>query len=654
MTQQITSNTQASAPSKALQGARGNDSGSKGIFGKLLAILESKGDAENGSADIKKPMLSLKGAMNAGKSTEATADAETENAALKSGLKSKGEKGESIDVSLIATESEINNELQPKRKLFAAKTTASEDGDVTRAEDSPAKMDSDDAKAAMLESGNGKVGVKGEQQTPSEKIAMASADNQPKQNNAARQVKPEVEKSAEKSSGQTVDKVVAQRSESETAKATERSATQAANKAVAHRSEPEAAKSAEISSTPSNRDERTTEAKGDAKATATLAAKADTTTPKTAATNVATRDDATIKAGAMLQQNRNTTDNTLPVSAMQESNPEETIAMPKADLKEGTKQKAVATAAQTADSDIEQSATIAANTSTKSAKLQSKKLNERSEPRVEIKMAAQQPSAAMQPEKVAAATSEEGAVAAVASQPRISTNSFVKSRRINLESVAKAKTASQSATEKRPEIMVGQQRPASEPFMGSMKEMLVQADGGSRQGLPSFDGGNAQPFQISGMDTSASTLARPSFQSHLPTMASGPWSVASAMQQVGIAAGQGQFQLELTLTPAHLGKVQVFLESDANKQIQVHFVVDQAASRQSIEQHLPSLRQALAEQGLNMDSFSMESSAQHQEKQQNGNRREAAAPTTIASNVSGNNETQRSEAATDGRLSIRV
>jgi flagellar hook-length control protein FliK len=124
------------------------------------------------------------------------------------------------------------------------------------------------------------------------------------------------------------------------------------------------------------------------------------------------------------------------------------------------------------------------------------------------------------------------------------------------------------------------------------------------------------------------------------------------MQQISHAASQGKFQLELTLAPAHLGKVQVFLDSDVNKQIQVHFIVDQPTSRQSIEQHLPGLRQALADQGLNMDSFSMESSQQHKDKQQNQQNRSPSSSTMIAG-VSSTGE-NRAEPPLDSRLSIRI
>jgi len=95
-----------------------------------------------------------------------------------------------------------------------------------------------------------------------------------------------------------------------------------------------------------------------------------------------------------------------------------------------------------------------------------------------------------------------------------------------------------------------------------------------------------------------------------PMHASGPWTVMAAMQEIGQAAVNGHSRLELKLEPAHLGKVHVRIDSDAGKNIRVHLVVEQAASRQIIEQHLPSLRHALTQQGLNLGNFSMSSQQQ--------------------------------------------
>ena len=67
------------------------------------------------------------------------------------------------------------------------------------------------------------------------------------------------------------------------------------------------------------------------------------------------------------------------------------------------------------------------------------------------------------------------------------------------------------------------------------------------------------------------------------------------------------------LEPATLGKIQVSLQMDANKQIQVHLLVDQQASRQVLEQQLPQLRQILSDQGLNLSGFTMDMNSQQQD-----------------------------------------
>ena len=187
--------------------------------------------------------------------------------------------------------------------------------------------------------------------------------------------------------------------------------------------------------------------------------------------------------------------------------------------------------------------------------------------------------------------------------------------------------------------------------MPVVKDIAMPAEPFSRAGQPAAESASgSQIFQVAGAEATATRAASHPVQAtpHI----SGPWTVAAAMQQIGHAAAQGKFQLELTLNPEHLGKIQVFLESDASKQIQVHLVIDQPASRQSIEQHLPTLRQALAEQGLNMDSFSMASSGQGEEKQEQ--RQQQHLPTATATAESNMVSERQAHAAADSRLSIRV
>ena len=83
-----------------------------------------------------------------------------------------------------------------------------------------------------------------------------------------------------------------------------------------------------------------------------------------------------------------------------------------------------------------------------------------------------------------------------------------------------------------------------------------------------------------------------------------------AMYEISKAAKDGMRKLELQLEPASLGKIQVTLQMDAAKQIQVHMLVDQSASRQILEQQMPQLRQALADQGLNLSGFTMDTNSQ--------------------------------------------
>jgi len=133
---------------------------------------------------------------------------------------------------------------------------------------------------------------------------------------------------------------------------------------------------------------------------------------------------------------------------------------------------------------------------------------------------------------------------------------------------------------------------------------------------------------------------------------SGPWSVAAAMQEIGHAASQERYRLELNLDPAHLGKIKVYLDSDANKQIQVHLVVDQNASRQIIEQHLPALRQALAQHGLDMGGFSMDSH-HGQDGQASASQHEQSDYAAATSNIPLETPAPQ-KSSTNARLSIRV
>ncbi len=132
---------------------------------------------------------------------------------------------------------------------------------------------------------------------------------------------------------------------------------------------------------------------------------------------------------------------------------------------------------------------------------------------------------------------------------------------------------------------------------------------------------------------------------------------AEAMLEIARSAKDGSMKLELQLEPAHLGKVQITLQSDAAKQLQVHIAVDQAASRQVLEQQLPQLRLALAQQGLELGQFSMGMNSQGQQDGSSGNRHSAFHEFSNFNGTSGEEQDGSSirlgiNTASDGRINI--
>ncbi len=108
------------------------------------------------------------------------------------------------------------------------------------------------------------------------------------------------------------------------------------------------------------------------------------------------------------------------------------------------------------------------------------------------------------------------------------------------------------------------------------------------------------------------------FQAQLAYKSQRSFTPADTMLEIVRHAKSGNSSIELQLEPAHLGKVHISLQLDAAKQVQVMFTVDQQASRQALEQQMPQLRLALAQQGLDLGSFSMQMNQQQHGEQQHG------------------------------------
>ncbi|MDQ6953530.1 MAG: flagellar hook-length control protein FliK, partial [Mariprofundaceae bacterium] len=124
--------------------------------------------------------------------------------------------------------------------------------------------------------------------------------------------------------------------------------------------------------------------------------------------------------------------------------------------------------------------------------------------------------------------------------------------------------------------------------------------GSSRQVASMLDGSSIRDVRTT----------QQTFSAHLAYRTAQAFMPQDAMSEVARAAKEGMKKLELQLEPASLGKIQVTLQMDAAKQLQVHMVIDQSASKQMLEQQLPQLRQALADQGLNLSGFTMDMNSQ--------------------------------------------
>ncbi|MDQ6997448.1 MAG: flagellar hook-length control protein FliK [Mariprofundus sp.] len=156
--------------------------------------------------------------------------------------------------------------------------------------------------------------------------------------------------------------------------------------------------------------------------------------------------------------------------------------------------------------------------------------------------------------------------------------------------------------------------------------------------------------------TGSSSSANANFQSYLTSKAAPVLSVFDSMNHIAQSAKNGQTRLEIQLDPANLGKIQISLQSDASKHLQVHMIVDQSMTRTALEQQLPQLRTALAQQGFDLSGFSMDSQGQQASSGGGGHGARSQTGANLLENVmvDGSLPTQTQQAMTGSGLSIRV
>lgn len=108
-----------------------------------------------------------------------------------------------------------------------------------------------------------------------------------------------------------------------------------------------------------------------------------------------------------------------------------------------------------------------------------------------------------------------------------------------------------------------------------------------------------------GMSPSAASAPNPAAQASIQAPVSSPaWPQQLGQQLVRLSQGGGEQRVELQLHPAELGPLSVSLKM-GDQGAQAQFVSAHAQVRQALEQAIPQLREALAEQGISLGETSV-------------------------------------------------
>ncbi|OIO70856.1 MAG: hypothetical protein AUJ57_07905 [Zetaproteobacteria bacterium CG1_02_53_45] len=203
------------------------------------------------------------------------------------------------------------------------------------------------------------------------------------------------------------------------------------------------------------------------------------------------------------------------------------------------------------------------------------------------------------------------------------------------------------------------QQTASQTSISAAEQGITVSDAStSDSNGQSSDRGHQDGRTMSAMGSEArsgttSAAGNTQFQSYLSNKTAPAMSIFDSMNHVAQSASNGQTKLEIQLDPLHLGKIQISLQTDANKHLQVHMIVDQGTTRAAIEQQLPALKAALAQQGLDLSGFSMGSRDQGQGYgSENGSHRSSFQSANNDSGITEIQSTQQPGRTSEGRLSI--
>ena len=183
------------------------------------------------------------------------------------------------------------------------------------------------------------------------------------------------------------------------------------------------------------------------------------------------------------------------------------------------------------------------------------------------------------------------------------------------EKVSEVKASLKAVAAHRSGIL-GVQPQNSASVMSNIQPEAIMASANGKDANMSGDdrgmGHSAAELLMGNGSTRDARATRNDFAMQMAYRSAASFKPSDAMLEISKAAKDGKVKLDLMLEPATLGKIQVSLQTDAQKQIQVHLIVDQQSSRQVLDQQLPQLRQALADQGLNLSGFTMDMNSHQQ------------------------------------------
>jgi len=192
--------------------------------------------------------------------------------------------------------------------------------------------------------------------------------------------------------------------------------------------------------------------------------------------------------------------------------------------------------------------------------------------------------------------------------------------------------------------------------LGSTEASLADSGSQFSDNRGGQDGRSLNAAMVDAKSSGSLTSTSTNFQNYLTNKSTPVLSPFDSMNFIAQSAKNGQTRLEIQLDPVNLGKIHISLQSDASKQLQVHMIVDQGMTRAALEQQLPQLKSALAQQGFDLSGFSMDSQGQQASSGGEGGSRKSQHFTSNTETVTADAAIAQpqQQMATGSGLSIRV